>query len=303
MIRKPTIIITSLGRTATKFFAALFGDLIPDATSIHEPDVFNFFQYEGTAERLRQTVKQIQEVGFYNLFVRKAFGSGSVIDLSDARVRNKLEYEEAVRRLLEQRSSFVNSRAGSIYVESNIGYYGLIDVLKDVYAHHKVAYVVRDGRDWVQSHMSWGEMYGKGRIRSLIAHTWPAASDINGDPYAAEWDSMSRFERLCWAWGRLNDYALHRVEENPRARIFRFEHIFKSKDRYRHFQDMIHFVTTLPGIEPIGPDSLAGWLDRKIHKSQNYFPAWEEWSEEQKQIFETLCSTLMEKLGYGPPSS
>jgi hypothetical protein len=101
----------------------------------------------------------------------------------------------------------------------------------------------------------------------------------------------------------LNDYALNLVEKNPGAKVFRFESIFKSKDRYRHLQDMVHFVTTLPGIEPIGPDSLAGWLDRKIHESHNYFPAWEEWSEEQKQIFETLCSTLMEKLGYGLPSS
>ena len=298
MIRKPTIIITSLGRTATKFFAALFRDLIPNATSLHEPDVFNFFQYEGTEERLRQTIKQIQEVGFYNLFIRKVLGSGSVIQLSDARVRNQLKYEDAVRRLFKQRSSFVDSREGSIYVESNAGYYGLIDVLRDVYAHHKVAHVVRDGRGWVRSKMNWGQMYNKGKVRGVFAHTWPAASEMDADPYRSEWPTMSRFERICWAWVRLNGYALDTVRENPDARVFRFEDIFKSENRYQHLAELVNFATDMPGVHPVPSEALDGWLDRRIHRSSGGFPAWPDWPPEQKQRFTEICGSLMEALGY-----
>lgn len=300
MIEKPTVIVTSLGRTGTKFFYTLLGEVIPASTSLHEPDLFNFnvVTNRRAAEQIRFMLRQVHEAGVNNM-IRKVFGGWCLIDLSDARMREELSYEEAVKQLLSQREEFVPNRNGSVYVEANIGYYGLIDVLEEVYAHHRVAYIVRDGREWVRSHMNWGEMYGKSKVRSLLAHTWPAAYEIKGDPYAAEWDSMSRFERLCWAWTRLNEYALEKIEENPNARVFHFECVFKSEDRYQYLQDMIRFLTaTLPGVEPIASDSLAGWLDMQIHKSRTRFPSWREWTVEQKQSFETLCGPLMEELKY-----
>jgi len=298
MIKKPTIIITSLGRTGTKFFAILFRDLLPNATCLHEPDVFNFFQYERADERFRQTIKQIWEVGFYNLFVRKALGSGSLVAISDSRVRGEIGYDEAKRKLLKQRSRFIYSRAGSTYVESSISYYGLIDVLNSAYEHHRFAYVVRDARDWVRSNMNWGQMYNKSKIRTIFAHTWPTASEIESDPYRSEWNSMSRFERLCWAWVRLNEYALNAVRENPSARVFRFEDVFNSDDRYQHLADLVNFTTDMPRIEPVPPDALEGWLDRRIHKSSDKFPSWSDWSAEHKQQFVEVCGSLMEELDY-----
>lgn len=298
MINKPTIILTSLGRTGTKFFAALFSDIIPYSTSLHEPDVFNFFQYEGTKERIRQTIKQIQEVSFYTLFVRKALGRGSIIELSDSRVRGELKYEEVVRQLLKQRSGFVESREGAMYVESNAGYYGLLDILSEVFEHHRIVYIVRDGRGWVQSKMNWGQMYNKSTIRGVFAHTWPTALEMESDPYRSKWNSMSRFERICWAWTRLNRYALDTVRENPNARVFRFEDIFKSENRYQHLAELVNFATDMPGVDPVPAEALDGWLDRRIHKSSGDFPAWSEWSTQQKQQFIEICGPLMEELGY-----
>jgi hypothetical protein len=298
MIKKPTIVLTSLGRTGTKFFAALFSDIIPYSTSLHEPDVFNFFQYEGTRQRIRQTFQQVQMVGFYTLFVRKALGRGSIIKLSDSRVRGELKDRETVRYLLKQRCRFVNSREGSIYVESNAGYYGLMDVLGEVFEHHRCAYIVRDGRDWVRSKMNWGQMYNKGKFRGVFAHTWPTALEIEKDPYRSRWNPMSRFERVCWAWSRLNEYALSTVQENPNARVFRFEDIFKSENRYQHLAELVDFTTDMPGVDPVPAEALDGWLDRKIHKSSGDFPAWPEWSTQQKQQFTEICGPLMEELGY-----
>lgn len=297
-ISRPTIIITSLGRTGTQFFAALFRDILPSATSLHEPDVFNFFQYKGASERLRQTIRQVQQVGFCYLFVRKALGKGSVIELSDSRVRGEIGHGEAGRRLLKQRSRFVDSRAGSVYVESNAGYYGLLDLLDDVYGHFKAVYLIRDGRDWVRSMMNWGQMYNKGRFRGIVAHTWPMASEIPGNPYQSKWDSMSRFERICWAWSDLNWYALGTLEQDPDARTFHFEDVFAADDRYEHLAELVSFATNMPGIEPVPSRALEGWLDRRMHGSSGDFPAWPDWSSQHRAQFSSICGPLMEELGY-----
>jgi hypothetical protein len=109
---------------------------------------------------------------------------------------------------------------------------------------------------------------------------------------------MSRFEKICWAWVRLNEYALGTIEENPNARAFRFEDIFKSRDRYQHLATLVDFATDLPGIEPVPSQALDGWLDRKIHGSSGEFPAWPNWSAQQKEQFIQICGPLMESLDY-----
>lgn len=298
MIEKPTILITSLGRTGTQFFQAFFRSLLPQSTSLHEPDVINIFQYKGWQNRLKQVFIQSNESGFFNLLIRKPLGKWSLIALSDARFRNELEYTAAVRQIISQRHQFVINQKGHIYVEANIGYYGLIDVVSDVYANYKIAYVIRDGRSWIRSHMNWGQMYKKGKIRSLFAHTWPRASEIKGDLFEKQWKSLSRFERLCWAWTKLNKYALRTVQTNEDAKLFRFEDIFNSPDRFMHFNEMIQFLMANLEYEPLPPETLEGWLNNKIHKSQVSFPAWNDWTIEQKEFFDTTCGALMNEVGY-----
>jgi hypothetical protein len=296
MIEKPTIIITSIGRTGTKFFAILFGDIISESTSLHEPDIFTFRQQTGVTQQLR-------EAGVYNLTIRKILGRWSLVSLSDARLTGKISYADAVQEVLEQRQKFVYSKKGRVYIESNLGYYGLIDVLKDVYRHHRVAYLIRDGRSWVRSFMDRGAkmlapMYAKGKIIGKVTHNWPTASDFEDDPYQLEWPTMSRFERLCWAWTRLNEYALKTILENPNARLFRFEDIFESVDQYEHLADLVQFTATFPEGEPFTSRSLDGRLDRQVNQSADRFPEWAQWSTEQKQRFQTICGPLMERLNY-----
>jgi hypothetical protein len=210
-----------------------------------------------------------------------------------------------VQQVLSQRRGFVHSRSGTVFIESSLAYYGLIDVLKGVYEHHRVVYIIRDGHDWVQSWLNWGEMhgisggmYGKGRIGKIFGHNWPKASEIAADPCQQEWVSMSEFEKLCWAWFKLNAYAFDTVQENPNARVFRFEDIFQSKDRYQHLADLVQFVTTFPDIGSVSAGPLEGWLDSQVYKSAGRFPPKEKWSTEQKRQFRTMCGPLMEKLGY-----
>jgi hypothetical protein len=278
----------------------MLGEVIPNVTSLHEPDVFQIVIHgrRRTSRSLARIQKQLSEVGLYNLLFRKVIGKWGLIRLSDARIRGTLGYADVVKRVIKQRSKFVRSRGGSAYVESNAGYYALVDILPDVFVHHRVVYIIRDGRSWVRSKMNWGEMYGKGKLRSVFAHTWPTASEIAGDPYADQWHTMSRFERICWAWTKLNGYALDIVRENPNARVFRFEDIFESDNRYQYLTELVNFATDIPGVDPVPAKVLDGWLDRKVHKSSGAFPAWGGWSCGQQETFVSICGSLMKQLGY-----
>lgn len=110
---------------------------------------------------------------------------------------------------------------------------------------------------------------------------------------------MSEFEKVCWAWAKLNDYALGTVQQNSDARMFRFEDIFWQQNRYQHLSELVNFVTNFSGTAPIRyTGSLQGWLEKQIHKSTASFPAWDEWSSIQKRQFESICGPLMDKLGY-----
>ena len=295
MIDKPSILITSLGRTGTEFFARLFAEIMPDATSLHEPDIF---QNTGVENKRIQLLQQVRRAGPWRMVFLKALGRWTLVKLSDAKFLGQLNELQAARALIGQRKGFIEGMPGSVYIEANIGYYGLLDITSQVFREHRAVYVVRDGREWVRSHMNWGEFYGKKGLRKLISHNWPAANRVHGDPCGPQWDGFSRFERLCWAWSRLNQYALDCLSGNSNARVFFFEKIFSGEERYEVLEDLVTFATSLSGAHSIPPHSLEGWLEKRTHQSPAGFPAWEAWSEGQKRHFERLCGPLMEQLGY-----
>lgn len=287
--------MTSLGRTGTEFFAKFFAAILPDATSLHEPDIF---QNTGMEDKWGHYLKQVRRAGIWQMVILKSLGKWTLVKLSDDKFLNRLSADRAVHELAVQRESFVQRQLGSIYVEANIGYYGLLDVIPRVFRNHRAVYIVRDGRDWVRSHMNWGEFYGKKGLKKLISHNWPSASSLPQDPYAEQWDTLSRFEKLSWAWTRLNEFALETLSSNPNVRVVQFEKIFSGVERYQTLNELVSFVSTQPGIDPTYIGNTEGWLERKIHQSADGFPGWEDWTKEQKRHFELLCGPLMEKLGY-----
>jgi hypothetical protein len=295
MIDRSSIIVTSLGRTGTKFFSFLFKEIIPDCSSFHEPDIVQYF---GTNDRIKPFLAQVKDAGIYNMIFLKSLGRWSLIQVSDARLRGSLSEADAIKKVLKQRINFINSKPGKVYVESNAGYYGLIPILMKVYKFHRAIYIIRDGRGWVSSAMKVEELYGKKGLRKLFAHKMPSAAEFPTDPLSERWHTISRFEKLCWAWSKLNRYALSTLPENPHARTFRFEDIFLKKEKYEVLQDVVTFATDLPDIDPKQIGKIDGWLDRKIHESSNEVPGWEHWTTAQKNQFEQICGPLMNELGY-----
>lgn len=298
MIEKPVVIITSLGRTGTLFFADLFDQLWPDATSLHEPDYFNFSQYEGTRARFREAARQIRESGFSNLVVRKMLGRWNLVALSDGRIKGQLSREAAARQLRQQRAHFIASRAGGVYVESSSAYYGLLDVLPLAFRRQRAVFIVRDGRDWVRSKMNWGHMYQKRGWRARVSYNWPTALEFPDDPWRNRWAEMSRFARICWAWSKLNLFALDRLPQNPEARLFHFEALLGLETRRQTLAEMVSFVGDCAGILPVSPDFFNDMLALPTHQSQGTFPHWSAWDAGQRRQFAELCGPLMTRLGY-----
>ena len=295
MIDKPSILITSLGRTGTQFFSLLFDHVIPDCDAFHEPDII---QYAGVKDKISPLLTRIKDAGIYNMFFLKLLGKWSLIRLSDSRVKGELDEKEAAHNLHWQRAKFIQSKKGSVYVESNVGYYGLLDILPDVFSRNKAIFIVRDGREWVRSTLNWGEIFGKKGIRKPFSHKWPTAKDFPDSPYFEKWHLLSRFEQICWIWSTLNQYALDTIEKNPNARIFYFEKIFSGKGRYSYLNELVEFAVALPTIRINKLGKTDGWLEKRIHMSSGNFPAWDNWTKEQKSQFERICGPVMEKLDY-----
>ena len=109
---------------------------------------------------------------------------------------------------------------------------------------------------------------------------------------------MSRFERLCWAWWRLNEYALNTLCANPNARLFRFEDLFDPETRTDKLEEMLEFCAEVSPKVDLVTDGIEQFFQRKVHASNGSVPAWDEWAAPQREQFETLCGPLMAELNY-----
>lgn len=299
MINKPTVIITSLGRTGTLFFKELFDSSVSDCTCLHEPDRLNFGQFKGIRDRTTQVLHQINESGPLNILYRKFLLSDwSIESISKERLTGKSNDVEAKKRIVSQRRKFIQSQPGTLYIESSSAFYGVIDLLSEVFNEHRVIYIIRDGRDWVRSKMNFGTIYNKNKLQQMISGTWPTAVDLNDGIYSEKWHKMSRFEKICWAWSALNQYALACVAKNPCARVFRFEDLMNLPEGDKNLSDLLGFATNLNIPVNFAPNNLSDMLRQKTHTSTKVFPDWSKWNRSQVDCFVRICGPLMKKMGY-----
>lgn len=289
MIHTPTIVIVSGGRTGTTYFANLFSGIIENCVALHEPGAIKW----KTLDRLPWTMRKF---GFLNITVRKILHQWGISSISNKRIYGKITDEQAVKRIIEERKRFIEGLECVVYAESSYHYYGIIDLLPRAFENLKVVYIVRHGYDWVRSHMNKRDWYALGDI-----HRWfgirlePCPAD---GIYYDQWSHMSKFEKACWSWFKINSCALQGVERIPQARLFRFEDIFLSKSKYENLRELLDFATSFPG-KTIPYQWREGALEKKMNEpSHNDFPAWADLPQPQKEQFKRICGPLMLKLGY-----
>ncbi len=297
MINKPVGIITSLGRTGTLFFSELLKDIVTDAAVFHEVGYLNFGQYQGTVEKLKQISRQINEIGFGNIVLRKIFRMWGLLRMSNKNFLDQLDHDLATEHVIRYRKKFIENTEGSFYLEASSEYYGILDLFPDVFDQYKVVYIIRDGRDWVTSKMNFGEGgYSRTWFHRVISPIFPTAAQMRTDQYYPEWNSFDSFQKLCWTWSRLNKFAFKVSKRVPNIRIFRFEDLFYGQDRVDHLTEM---VTYLVPSNNIIRGRMPDWTNQKIHKSSGEFPAWENWTDFQQEQFDNICGPLMRKFDYG----
>ncbi len=145
-------------------------------------------------------------------------------------------------------------------------------------------HVVRDGRDFVRSVMSRGTYAGNHPVyRNFVP---PPI-----DEYAARWESLTEFEKSCWAWSWSN-----RDLRNLVGTTVRFEDLLASYD------DFSEYV-----LKPLGIDVSAKiWEEsvrRPANRTSNYLMGkWDTWTEEERHTFCEICGDEMLRNGYALPA-
>lgn len=152
--------------------------------------------------------------------------------------------------------------------------------VKGTFPQAKLFHVVRDGRDVVRSIMSREILTRKDPMSKLIR---PPA----GNPYAAKWKQMDRFEKVCWQWqfdnASIRKHVGHRVE---------FE---KFRADYDYFRVA---VLDYLGLHLEKADWEKYTTSPKNITPKYAIPKWQDWTTQKKESFERICGDEMKALGY-----
>jgi len=194
--------------------------------------------------------------------------------------------EEASKYFNEFRKAEICCRVGED--KSGVSGYGEVNpflrlhagAVKQAFPKAKLFHVVRDGRDVVRSIMSREILNRKDPMNRLIA---PPAND----PYVEEWDSMSRFEKVCWQWQFDNAAIRKHVKHQLKFEEFR-------KD-YNYFKSEL--------LDYLGLEMDPAHWESYTKKPKNITPKyaiehWTKWSKSQQGLFERICGDEMQALGY-----
>lgn len=253
--RPQPIFIVSTGRTGTQFFGRAF-NAYPGILAAHEP-----------------------RPDFLDLAMRYARGQCSTS-----------QAEQTIRRKRGALLREARRQHCTHYLESNNRFFALLAPLRRVFPEALLVHVVRDGREYVRSGMSrpWytekdKELRRGRRLRAL---------DFPHDPWYQQWDSLSRFEKICWRWQKKDSLITQALADDPQALTIRFETLFDHSQEagLRRLWDFL-------GLPPnVNPAHLEAARSAPANATPQYaFPAWPEWTAEQRHQFDRIAGPQMQR--------
>ena len=124
--QRPTIIISSAGRTGTQFLGAKMRQMIEHCHSIHEADVL-------WLSRPGAWLPKIRRFGLYRMTLGKASPRYSLRALSIARITNRLSDPQVVKYIRQIRLPYMESTEEPVFLEANGQYTLLIDLLPQIF--------------------------------------------------------------------------------------------------------------------------------------------------------------------------
>jgi hypothetical protein len=173
---------------------------------------------------------------------------------------------------------------GMLYGEVNGTIRYQAQAIRELFPKARMLLLSRDPRGVIRSVMGWKQFYGPGSKGAF------ALAPLSGDSFEAEWGDMSRFERICWGWQNTNQMLMKVIPPSHWLMLEKCTTDYEYFDR--HFSQNVGIQITRQV-----------WQQHVSQKSRNAtkeygFPAYDMWTEEQKQSFMRICGPTMQKLGY-----
>ncbi len=187
-------------------------------------------------------------------------------------------------RIIQLKKISVNNQ--TFYIEANNRLFSLIPVLKSIYPNSKFIHIIRDGRDIVRSGMN------RNWYKSTD-HTFRLqAVDFIDDIYNSKWNSMNRFEKICWLWQKKDGIIYRDLKKSESFIQVKFKDIFEN-EKYVGLRKITNFLNLdFKNID-------LSYFNKKINATSKYkFPHWTDWNKEQINRFWEIAGNHMKKLKY-----
>ncbi|MFI3169330.1 MAG: hypothetical protein R3Y06_05240 [Faecalibacterium sp.] len=291
---KKRVFISSTGRTGTQFFAKYLNVMIEKSVSLHEPGTPWF-------SKPKQLLGQIRDYGVIHL----SFGQGSnkscMYKLSRDFIAGKITKQSACDNILKMNNKVdaLYAKDAEVVVYSSGHIYGLLGLIDEIYEDSRFVFILRDPRTWIGSALYKVEYSLYGPIEWFYRKISLQPSCYQSDPYLAQWHSMSKFEKYCWFYNKLNEIVLTEMQDKPNFKVFRYEDVFLAEDKAVHFKELLDFATDFSTDAPEYTFQ-AALIDNKVDsKQQQSRSTWEDWSPKKAQIMMKHCGKIMQAYGYG----
>jgi hypothetical protein len=289
------VFLTSAGRTGTKFFGDLLGDMIDGAFSVHEPDVLMDFKLK--------SLRQLRYFGLYKLIIGKLMRKTGIRNLSQNFLSGQIKLIDLKAAIVDHRDNYYRSIDRELIIESYSGWYGAIPAIQSLYKNYKIVVIVRDPRDWVVSNMNWGTMYGKRDWVSRLGLGRLDPAMIGDTQLEQQWQNFSQFQKLCWAWKTIYEIILVSAERDANTIIFKFEDLFRSEKKYENMEKLLSFISKFPAknFKYNIPQNI---LEKQVNTNISYeFSRQGNWDTKMNSELIRICSKTAKKFKYAVNTS
>ena len=284
---KDLVFIASGGRTGTTFFGERLEEVVADCHSEHEPDVL--------ARNWEKATARIKKFGVWHMVFGRILGISGLRVIGHNYLAGKIDDEECIKRLREQRADYFGQIDKSLIVESSWRYWMMAPVLPQAFPGCRIIGVVRDARDWIES---WSR-YMPQRHRKSVTGWFPQGpltpAQVGDTEWADQWDNLDPFGRLAWDWRIITRELARADASGDHVRVFKFEELF-DPDSSDRVEELIHFAA-FDG--KYGVTHLAGFTQRVRTASSGPRIKWQSWTPEQVRLVDAMCGDLMRQYGYG----
>jgi acetyltransferase-like isoleucine patch superfamily enzyme len=196
-----------------------------------------------------------------------------------------LSYDDMKRKLTQLLLQTSVYRDDTVYVFSDLKLFNLTPILREIIPSAKFVWMMRSasavvastvGRSWYAgpSHPVWKNIdwyYHDNRIRG----------DLCGSVTAAEWATMTPFEKNCWYWTHVNEVIERDLNQVPES--------LRRTQRLEDFDASAALaLQTFIGVEPMNIAVTAA--------NEARYDKHAAWTKQEKASFDKICGPLMRRL-------